>query len=135
MNTLDFDFRRDMKQHGYSGSVVMRDDKGSVSFLHGTSIEMKHRRYVSVDYAGFKLLFDREDLTDPHDVGVEKLTRESPISEWYMTAVTALLGKLGPVEFLGLIRTVHANGKAEGDALARAEIRHVLGMHDRSNSP
>jgi hypothetical protein len=63
---------------------------------------------------------DRDDFPD--------FTRESPIDAWYMHAIKLLLTKLGPTEFIGLISVVYKNGKADGDAEARADIRRVLGV-------
>jgi hypothetical protein len=86
--------------------------------MSGNSAEVRDRHYVCVHYRDFYLTCDREDFPD--------LTRETPIAKWYIAAMTVLLSKLGPIEFIGLVDTLLEKGKEVGANEARAEIRHAL---------
>lgn len=116
---LDFDLRRDQRG-GYSGGSVLQDDHGSISFVQGNHGEVEGRRYVLVHYDDFRLTCDREDFPG--------LTKESSINLWYVAAVKLLIGKIGPVEFMGLVDIIYANGKQAGADEAREEIRRALGI-------
>jgi hypothetical protein len=103
---LTFDLRRD-PHGGYSGGIVLQDDRGSISFVRGNQMD-------------FRLTCNRDDFPD--------LTQASSINQWYISALKILIGKLGPCEFIGLIEALHANGKQAGVAEARAEIRRAMGI-------
>jgi hypothetical protein len=119
MRRLEFDLRRSGAElGGYSGGIVLSDEEGSISFVSGNSAKVRDRHYVCVNYRTFDLTCDREDFPD--------LTRETPIAKWYIAAMTVLLSKLGPIEFIGLVDTLFENGKDVGANEARAEIRHAL---------
>jgi hypothetical protein len=120
MRDLAFDLRRDQRG-GYSGGIVLQDDRGNISFVRGNQMDVQDRHYVLVSYRDFRLTCDRDDFPD--------LTQEtSTINQWYVAAMKILISKLGPYEFIGLVEALHENGKQAGVAEAQAAIRRAMGI-------